>query len=203
MSSVWYWNPPFERLFAFHLISYSSNRAHCSFVDACAFSFSCAVFSGKIKSCFSKTTTGNSCCYKCFCHLQSSCISYGYNDCQLPQSVTGKMILDVSWGSCSRSFLLNVSWFFFVVCFVLFKDHLSCPGLHPMSGPVFVVSSKAQCCWFLGNKEAFVKGWSLFLCARQELGILHVWFELKWAPNPAWVMFVACKDCFVLLFCSS
>lgn len=95
-----------------------------------------AVFSGKIKSWLSKTMMWNSCCHQCFCHLQSSHISYGYSDYQSHKFVAGKTDSGVFGWNCPGSFLLlNVNWL--LVCL---KMTLSCPRIPPLLESVFVGS---------------------------------------------------------------
>lgn len=113
-----------------------------------------AVFSGKIKSCLSKTMMWNSCCHQRFCHLKSSRISSGCSDYQSHKFATGKAISGVFGWNCPRSFLLlNVNCW--LVCL---KMTLSCPRIQPLLEPVFVGSFQStvlQMCNeappFLGN----------------------------------------------------
>lgn len=108
----------------------------------------------KIKSCLSKTMIWNSCCHQCFCHLQSSRISYSYSDYQSHKFVTGRTVPGVFGWNCSGSLLLqNVNWL--LVCL---KMTLSCPRIRPLLEPVFVGSFQStvvQMCNeappFLGN----------------------------------------------------
>lgn len=193
-------------LFAFSLISCSSNRAHCSFsVQVPAFSFSFCCFSGKIKSCLSKTMMRNSCCHQWFCHLQSSRISYVYSDYQSHKFVTGKAVSGVLGWNCPRSFLLlNVNWL--LVCL---KMTLSCPRMGPLLEPVFVGSFQStvvQMCDeappFPGDSPGcFCESVKSIPCAWQarEFGVSVVWVsQQSWLTSDK----VPCEDCFMLLFFS-
>lgn len=146
VSSVRCWNPAFERLFAFRLISYASHRALCSsFVALCAFSFSFAAFSGKIKSCLS-IPTRNSCCHWCFVTCKVLIFHRAAMTVNLLNLyVIGRAVLDLLLCSCPRSFLLwNVKYGVFFWCFFFLNMTLSCPSLKRWSWQKIVSLSQSS-----------------------------------------------------------
>lgn len=97
-------------------------------------------------------------------------------------------------------------WMLADFCFVLFKAHfiLSWATSFVRTDVCCVLARRDVADFFEIDKEAFVKDWSLFLCARQarELGILQVWFESKLAQNPgpcSWHVKTALCCCFVVV----